>query len=463
MNPANKNMMSYAKGLMWVSLLATLAACNVPTINEQPPQAPEHWFAQPNLSHERAGTQSLKSWWKNFNDPVLEGLIDDALKNNPDLRQAAAKVVEARGHETSAFAEMLPKIDAKASADKQRTTFFAPVTGSDRSGSFDASYELDLFGKNREAYKAADSAATASEQDYAWAKLSMIAEVARDYASMRAQEKKLALAKKNLAIQKNTLDLVKRQYTAGGTSEFDVERAALQVSQSRAGMDEYQRQRNVYFLALITLTGLEPEALEKRLKPGESIPGLDLTVMADSPAKVLAQRPDIAAAGLRFTQATALKKSQAAAIFPDISLSGFFGFSKTILVNSTSIWSFTASASMPILDFGRIQGQIDAASAREVQAFEAWRKAIFQGIQDVETSLNNVARIHDQRLALATARDHAAKAWTLAQTRYKAGDISLLDALEAQHQLNDADSALVDAESNYVTSVIALYKAIGQY
>ena len=118
---------------------------------------------------------------------------------------------------------------------------------------------------------------------------------------------------------------------------------------------------------------------------------------------------------------------------------------------------------MNLLDFGRIQGQIDAASAREVQAYDAWRKAILQSLQDVETALTNVSRLQEQRVALAKAKTNASKAVALAQVRYREGDNSLLDVLDAQRQQIEADSALIDAESNYVTSIIALYKALGQY
>ena len=374
-----------------------------------------------------------------------------------------ARIAEARGLQKSTASELFPQLTATAGATRSRETFFTPMTGNSGNASFDASYELDVFGKNREASKAADIATTAAASDADWVKLSMIAEVARNYIAMRTAEKQISLAQKNLAIQKDTLALVERQHHAGGGSAFDVERAALQVNQSAARIAEYQRQQENSSLALMTLTGLTSESLHQHISAAHDIPGITLSAVTDAPAHVIAQRPDIIAANARFTQATALKESQAAAVFPSISISGLFGISKTLLVDTTNVWNINANAAVSLLDFGRIQGQIDATSAREVAAYEGWRKSILQGLQDVETSLVNVSRIQQQRAALARAKENAKNAVVLAQQRYRAGDSSLLDVLDAQRQQIEADSALIDSEGNYVTSIVALYKALGQY
>lgn len=445
-----------------IVILAALAACDTPSLTKELPQPPTQWLEKSGAHNTPSSSAATTPWWKAFHDPALDGLIETALKDSPDIRVAVAKIAEARGQETTAHGALMPEVNGVGAADRQRTQFFAPITGSDYSAKFDASYELDLFGKNRSAYSASQALVHASEHDYAWTKLSLAAEVARVYIAMRTQEKQMALATKNAATQKETFALTQKLYKAGGSSEFDVERAALEISQTDARVQEYRRQREAYFLSLVTLTGLQPHALQQRLATSGNITGLDLAALADSPAQVLSRRPDIAAANLRLQQATALKESQAAALFPDISIGSMFGISKTVLVNAGNVWSLTANLTTPILDFGRIQGQIDAASAREVQAFEVWRKSILQAVQDVETSLSDAARLHDQRITLEQAKQHASKAWQLANQRYRAGDSSLIDVLDAQRQLITADSALVDAEGNYVTSIIALHKAVGQ-
>ena len=451
------------KSLYFLFPLLLLTACNVQDIAEHLPPTPQHWSATKADAAKPAQPNDLKEWWKQFHDENLDWLIEQTLKENPDVRSAAAKIDEARGLEKSTFATLFPLITGNADASRGKTMQSFNLTGNGYDASFDASYEIDLFGKNRSASNAADSATLAFSKDYEWIKLSMIAEVSRNYILMRAAEKQILLAEKNLETQKNTLNLTQRQRKAGGSSEFDVERTSLQVNQSAAQIANYKRLKESYALALITLTGLTAEQIQPHLAAAKEIPGIDLTAIADAPASVIANRPDIAAANLRFSQAISLKKSQAASIFPTLSISSFYGLSKSALIDATSVWSIGGNAAVNLLDFGRIQGQIDAASAREVQAYEAWRKAILQSLQDVETALTNVSRLQEQRVALAKAKINASKAVALAQVRYREGDNSLLDVLDAQRQQIEADSALIDAESNYVTSIIALYKALGQY
>jgi NodT family efflux transporter outer membrane factor (OMF) lipoprotein len=455
----NARVLSPQLGLAAVLLLA---ACNVGDITPHAPSVPDHWSnaAKAPLVDDHA----LKEWWKQFNDPSLNWLVEATLKNSPDVGIAATRIAEARGISRTADAALLPKVDATGDASRSKQALFVPIVGTNYDAGFDASYELDLFGKNRTAAQAADAATRAATLDYDWVKLSMIAEVTRSYIAMRAAEKQITLAQKNLTIEKDTQGLVAHQQQAGGTSEFDVERTKVEVHQSAARIAEYKRQREANLLALVTLTGLTANEIRPHMVVVNDIPGIELTAVASAPAAVLNHRPDIEAANARLAQATSLKQSQAAAIFPDISLSGMFGLTRNAFVTTTTgVWSYGANAAVNILDFGRIQGQIDAASAREQAAYETWRKSILQAMQDVETALSNVSRISEQRAALAHARENADRSLALARVRYKAGDSSLLDALDAQRQLIAADSALVDAEANYVTAIIALYKALGQY
>ena len=450
------------KRLLILTLLG-LAACKPAPLVEHAPSVPLQWSAIGANKLKPPDNQTLKEWWRQFNDPSLTWLIEQTLKNSPDINAAAARIQEARGLQTSSHAELLPKITGVANASRSRQLFYTPLTGNAYDASFDASYELDLFGRNRETARASDAALNAASREYDWVKLSMVAEVSRTYVLLRAAEKQIALAKTNLATEKNIYDLIRRQRQAGGASEFDVERISLQVNRSTAEIADYKRQRETYALSLMTLTGLTAPEINVHLPPSTRIPGLTLKPLTLAPATVLAHRPDIDAANARLAQATSLKNSQAADVFPTVSLSGLFGISKTLLVDTTHIWSIGANAGVTLLDFGRIRGQIDAASAREVQAYEDWRKSVLQAMQDVETSLTNAARIQEQRAALKQANDHAAASVNLARMRFKAGDESLLDVLDAQRVRIEADSALVNAEAAYSTALIALYKSLGQY
>ncbi len=440
-----------------------MTACNTSKIEQNLPPTPKTWLGDQKSRLRFSDKSKLKEWWKQFYDQDLNWLIEKTLKESPDIHQAAARIEEARGLQKTAFGDLFPTFTGGADASRGRQLFLAPITGNTYNATFDASYEIDLFDKNRENSTAANAEMLATVKDYDWTKLSIIAEVIRNYIYMRAAEKQIILAQKNLEIQKETLALVERQHKAGGSSEFDIERTSLQVNQSKAHIADYMRQKEVFMLSLTVLTGLTGESIKAHLRDGKEIPGISLEPIADAPALVLARRPDIIAENLRFTQATSLKNSQVAAIFPTLKLSSLFGLSRTVLVNSSTVWSIGGNAAVSLLDFGRIQGQIDAAAAREVAAYQAWRKAILQGIQDVETALINTARFQEQKISLDRAKINATKAVKLSQIRYRQGDNSLLDVLDAQRQLIEADKTLIEAESNYVISIVALYKSLGQY
>ena len=444
-------------------LVLGLAACDVKTIDQHPPATPAAWSATGAAKLKTVDAQALKDWWKQFDDPTLNWLIDTALKNSPDVNIAAARISEARGVERTADAALYPQVNGGGVALRSKLPFLPGGASNNYNGFFDATYELDLFGKNREAANASTAAATAATNDYDWVKLSMIAEVTRTYVMMRAAEKQVALAKTDLGISNNTLSLVTREQKAGGVSDFDVKRTGVQVHQSAAQIADYKRQRETYAMALVTLTGLTAPELMPHLKETARIPGIGLKPLTLAPAAVLSQRPDIAAANARFTQATSLKNSAAADVFPDITLGGLLGLGKSSGTNATTMWAFGAQATVSLLDFGRIQGQIDSASAREVQAYETWRKAILQAMQDVDTAIAGISRTQEQRNDLNQAKESAAAAVNLAKVRYRAGDEALLDVLDAQRQRIETDRALVEAEASYATSVVALYKALGQY
>jgi multidrug efflux system outer membrane protein len=182
-----------------------------------------------------------------------------------------------------------------------------------------------------------------------------------------------------------------------------------------------------------------------------------------APAAVLAERPDVRAANLRLEQQTALKVSEAVSVFPSISLTALFGVAAPVFANPVAIWNVAGGIAMNLLDFGRLGGRIDAAAAREAEAYAAWRKAVLLAIEDVEGALTTAARTKEQRVALEAARKHASSALALAETRYRAGESSLLEVLDSQRQVIEADSALVTAQSEFAAALVALYRATGVY
>ena len=433
-----------------------LTSCSSPEPSDGPP-IPPTWANGASGPH-----QDYQKWWTKFNDSVLNELIDRALAKNPDLRQALARIDEARGMEKSGFASLLPQLSGNAAADRQRTSYFAPITGTDYSANIDARYELDLFGKNRAAHTAAVDELTAAHQDLAWVRLSLIAEIARTYTLWRTAEHQVDIAQKNQQSLNEALRLTERVFRAGGLSESDAEQARAAVDQSHVQTADAQKVAETYRLSLGPLTGLAPQELTPFL-PSGSMPKLDLSIIADAPSDILTHRPDIAAAAARLSEATSMQESQAASIFPTISLSALFGLSKTVLVNPTTVWQLAGNAGVSLLDFGRIQGQIDAASARQRESFEDYRKTVLQAMQDVEAALVTLDKTHLELNAQRRAQTHAERTLALVEARRRAGDASRLSMLDSQRQLLTAEKATTDAQSQYTIAQIALIKAIGSY
>ncbi|MEM7651038.1 MAG: TolC family protein [Pseudomonadota bacterium] len=402
--------------------------------------------------------QALENWWHNFNDPVLSALVEKALEVNPDLLIAEARVLEARGLRRTARSSFFPQIGATGVGGREKGLFAQAADTYDVR--FDASYEIDLFGRVRNNASASQNTLFARKAEYDYAGLTLVAEVARSYIDMRANEKQLAIALDNLETQEKTLELIQNLRDFGESPQLDVERAETLVNTTRASVPEFKRLAENARLRLAVLTGSVPEGLMD-VSGSSEIPGSDVAPVLMAPAKILAQRPDIRAAASNLAARTDLAEAATAEIFPTFSLGGFYGAAESGFASTTQIWQIALNAAVSVLDFGRIAGQIDAARAREKEAFEQYRKTVLEAVSDVETSLNNYAKADEQSFSLFQAYENADAAFNLSTQLFTEGEISFLDVLDAQRTLNDTQSALVTAEAARASALIALYKSLG--
>jgi NodT family efflux transporter outer membrane factor (OMF) lipoprotein len=444
--------------LLPVFSVLLLSACVTESLSFDPPQKPQRWLAATDTSIGTTNAENLNEWWRKFNDISLNKLIVATMKSSPDRNAAEARILEARGNRRSVRGNLFPQLDASAHAGRQDT---GTKSGNFYDAGFDASYEIDIFGGNRSRTGAANSLVESAEASYEDVTLTLVAETARNYIEYRGFRKQAQIAKKNLEAQEKTLELVQQLKDLGESPQLDVERAENLVSTTRAGIAAYERQADAARLRLTVLTGLLPEDIVPILAEDAPIPGADIQPVLAAPADVLTKRPDIRAAAANLSAQTDLSDAAVSDLFPTFNLAGFFGVQKTALIDPTHLWSVAVGAAVNLLDFGRIEGQIDASHARETQAYEALRKAVLQAVTDVETSLSGYAHINDQRIALERAQANAQKSLALSQDLYKEGEISFLDILDAQRTVNSADSALVNAEAAQALELVALYKALG--
>ncbi len=408
--------------------------------------------------------QNLKNWWQDFNDPVLNKFVETALANSPDRTIAESKILEARGQYRSAKSSLLPQIGASANAGRQDTGSTLggnPFNSYD--AAFDASYEIDLFGQNRNNTTAAQANTTAQENSYDNVSLTLVAEVGRAYVEYRGFEDQLAIAQNNLDTQTETLKLVKLLTEVGENPQLDVERASALVNNTRASIPEFERLANNTSLRLVTLTGMLPAEIMTTLDSNTGIPGTDITPVLLAPAVIIQNRPDIKAAEANLIASTALRKAAIADLYPSFTISGLFGITDNNFASNANIWSIALGGAVKLLDFGRIEGQIDVAKAVEKGAFEQYRKAVLNSVAEVETALNDFTQINRQRTTLQQSFDNANEALKLSQLLFNEGEIAFLDVLDAQRSANSAESALSTATTNQVTALIRVYKSLGIY
>ncbi len=446
------------KPLIIIGFILTLSACATSTLPE--PNKATSWTSPQADNIQFVNVEDIKQWWTHFDDPTLNQLINYMLENSPDRQIAKARIAEARGVRRSTRSILFPQVGASAGASREDFGFVGPDGFSD--ARFDVSFELDIFGRNQKNLNAADSRILALENQYHDTTLSLIAEATRTYIDYRGFAKQALIAKKNLNAQQKTLDLIRNQKNLGEATQLDEERAENLVNTTTSSIPEFQRLADNARLRLSILTGELPSDITLILSTPADIPGSNVEPILLSPSQVLALRPDIRAASANLSANTSLAQAATTELWPTFTLSGFFGATEGAF-SSAKVWNLALGAAVNLIDFGRIEGRIDAAKAREKIAYEQYRRIVLDAVTEVETALTDYTHIDRQRLSLKKAYDNADAALALSQNLYREGEISFLDVLDAQRTVNSADSALVSLEVSQAESLIRLYKSLGVY
>ncbi len=458
----------------------------------QPPDLnpPEQW-----LSTSRPAP--VVDWWRTFNDPVLDGLIADAVRSNLDLKIATARVREARAIHGATSAGYYPSVDAKAGYTRTRSSEnisgfsggFSGAQGSQtgqggqpggtQSGGFsnngeefgffntgfDATWEIDLFGHTRRSVEAADADLGAAIEDRRDVLVSMMSEVARNYVELRAFQRRADIARGNVEAQTKTLKLTEGRAKAGVDRDLDVarQRALVQTTAAQIPALEASAAQAEYQIAV--LLGLRPDELHLRLATPAPIPPAPPTVPMGLPSDLLRRRPDLRRAERQLAAATARVGVASADFYPRFNLVGSLGLQSDKLVNlfdaKSLAWSLAPSLNVPLFQGGRLRANLDAADARTDQALRQYEKSFLVAMQDVEGSLVSYVKEKERRAILASAVQDNQRAVELARARYTSGVENLLSVLDAQRSLYAAEDALAQSDRTTSASVIALYKSLG--
>jgi multidrug efflux system outer membrane protein len=452
-----------SRALLVPALAAALAGCAVGPDY----RAPEARL--PAAYSEGAGPAPVAAWWTTFRDPVLDSLIRRAVRANPDLRSARARVLEARARRGLAAADRLPSVDASAGASRTRNSSnaFGDPGGTSNlfEAGFDAAWEIDLFGHAAREVEAADAEVAASVEDRRDVLVSLLAETARDYVDLLGARRRAALARANLASQERTLELTRSKLEAGLASELDVARAETLVRTTAAAVPGFEAEARRAVHALSALLALPPDALSAELGADAPLPAIPPAVPAGLPSDLLRRRPDVRRAERRLAAATARVGAATADLYPRFTLTGALGLASEDLGDLVDSGSRTASIGgvlrWPILDFGRASRAVEIRGAIEEQAATAWEAAVLRALREVEDALVTLAKERERRASLAAAVDAARRAHDLADRVWRSGRTDFFAVLDAERVLLASEDALAESDLRGAQGLVALYKALG--
>lgn len=442
-----------------VVLLVALAGC-APAIPPLPAgsavEAPLAWRTDVG-----GGGELQQGWWRQFGDPAMTRLVEQALARNTDIAIAAARIRDARAQEALARSQLLPSLDLGIGASDQRSIspFGTPTASNAVQPVFQAAYEVDLSGRIGAQVEAARQGTLAARAAGEAAALSVAAATASGYVTLRALDARLEILRQTLASREEALRIARNRAEIGYTSDLELRQAqaeyeatAQQIPQAALAIT---RQEN----SLSVLAGDIPGAVER----GAVLAELQVPPPPDTvPSDLLRRRPDVAQAEFTLAATDATLAAARAQFLPQVRLSGSAGaVLSSALGDPVAIWSIGGSVLAPLFNAGRNQAQFDTAAARRDQAAFAYRRTVLTGFREVEDNLAAVVRLEEQQARLDAQRAALASALQHARNRYQAGYSPYLEQLDAQRALLGAELALVQARADALNARVALFQALG--
>jgi outer membrane protein, multidrug efflux system len=433
-------------------------------------------FAEAPASADGAQSSAGDAWWRNLGDPVLESLVREALVSAPDIAEAQARVREARALSGFAEAGEFPIANAGGLYTRNLGSDNVP-TGVPPGGlgpgahsnlfqaGFDASWEIDVFGGQRRAIEAAHANYQAAAEDRADVVLTLIAEVARDYIELRGAQRRIEVARKDLAIERDLQTLTQSLLSAGLAAQQDVLRAQAQVADIEAAIPALIADERAAGYRVAALVGRPFTETLAALASPEPIPHAVNDVPVGLPSDLLKRRPDVRAAERRIAAANARIGVATADLYPHFSLIGAAGFESldfsAFFSGSSGYYQVGPGITWRIFDAGRVRFRILAETARTDAAAAVYQRSVLDALRDVETALVAYANAQSRRTQLAAEANADADATHLAMVLYERGLESFLAVLDAERALYAADDALALSERDTALALVALYKSLG--
>jgi len=446
-----------------------LGSCAVgPTYRKPDVAVPAQWSSSA-ARQASGGVADISRWWRSLGDSLLSELVEQALERSPDLALAQARLRQARALVTVAGASLYPTLSATGSAGRSGTTNDALGTsaggglGTQLRAGFDASWEVDVFGRTRRNVEAARADQESAEEALHGVHVSLAAEIARHYYEVRALQARLGIARDNLTSQSETLALAQLRAQAGLVSIQDVDQARANQQQTLAQIPTLETQLAETEHGLEILLGQAPGTLVAKLANVDSISAIpsSLDVAVTIPADTLRQRPDVRAAERTLAAETARVGVATAALYPSFALSGSLGLESLAGGVASGVYSLLASVTGPLFNGGKLRAQREAQDAVREQALVSYQKTVLTALADVENALGALAQHQVRVEALTSAADAARSASQLAHQRYTAGLIDFQSVLDTDRTVLSLEDSLAVTRGNGVIDLVSLYKALG--
>jgi NodT family efflux transporter outer membrane factor (OMF) lipoprotein len=411
----------------------------------------------------------LEGWWRRMDDPVLEQLVERALRGGLDLREALARVREARALRGVAAGERAPRLDAISSYTRTETsdeTAFGgfPFDEDLYALGFDATWEVDLWGRVQRSLEAADAELDSSYEDARDVAVTVAAEVARQYVALRGFQTRLAIARNNVELQEQTLEIVRARFEAGLVEERDLAQAMSGVETTRARLPVLEIGARAAEHRLAVLLGELPGSLTE-LARALPVPVVPAEVAVGVPADLLRRRADVRRAERRVAAEHARIGVAEGDLYPRLALSGNLGLRAgeidDLLRGDSFEFGIGPSLRWNLFDGGRLRARVEAQDARAEQALVRWERAVLVAFEECENAMTVFLSEQARRSALRAAAELARRSVELARTQYGEGLSDFQVVLSSERALVELEDQLAESETSIAIGLVALYKALG--
>jgi multidrug efflux system outer membrane protein len=462
--------MTPRKEILVVGLLVMLCAgCAVGPNYKRPavPAPPEYRGVPPDQTGKSVvASFGEQKWWDAFQDEVLSDLIRTALKQNYDVRIAAARILQARAQVGISRADQLPSVSAGASAVNERipqTVRIPSIETSANQVSLSLAWELDFWGKFRRATESARANLLSKEWAQRQVIRSLVSDVASAYFQLRELDLELEISRQTLASRKDSLRLTQILADGGATSMLDVRQAEQLVFTAAASVPDLERRIEQQENFISILLGNNPQGVARGRKLVDQPHALE--VPAGLPSALLERRPDIRQAEEQLVAANAQIGVAKADYFPQISLTASGGYQSSALTGLFSgpagLWTFGGSAIQPVFEGGRIRNRVRLSRARTEEATLVYQQTVQQAFRDVSDALVGYRKSQEFRIQQEQLTHSAEEATKLSNMRYKGGATSYLEVLDSDTRYFSAQLNLAQADLNELRAFVGLYSALG--